>query len=259
MVCSLMHCCSSMARLASAMLLLTLYWGCHSWVWTRPTELVGALPPPPIDVVYMWGGEPQWSADNRQRDNGELRYSIRSLWKHCRWVRRVHILVNSDTRPPSWMRELGENPWIDVVDRCTLFTDPAHCPTKNAFAAYTVAHRIPGLSNQFLLLDDDTFISRTVGPDFWFDQRGHPIVRTPHTPEPIYPLGHKLSPNNSAFPLEKWASHHHQVNPLRVDWALDFEATYPRYHEFVQSHSGGRFINNLVEYMPSTQRDPRPP
>ena len=50
MVCSLMHCCSSMARLASAMLLLTLYWGCHSWVWTRPTELVGALPPPPIDV-----------------------------------------------------------------------------------------------------------------------------------------------------------------------------------------------------------------
>jgi hypothetical protein len=226
---------------------------------TQPTAWPIDQLPPPIDMVYIWCGEDPNSSpghDRRQRDNHELLYSLRSVWKHARWVRRVYILINSDRAAPSWLRSPSWNAWIHIIDRCSLFTNPADCPTLNSHAAMSVVHRIRGLSNMFLLMDDDIFFARDVTPDFWFDRHSRPIVRTSQAIQPVYPPGTEL-PADLRLPAAKWNDYHHRVSPVRVDFILDFEARYPGYHEFVQSHSDKRFgSTNTTEEMCACPRLP---
>ena len=153
------------------------------YLWVRPTctsiahHQVHHQVAPPIDVVYAWSGEAN-STHQRSRYNNELKYSLRSLWKHASWVHRVHILINTPAALPSWLRSPHVTNWIRVLDRCKLFTDPTACPTRNSFAVYSVVHRIPGLASRVLLMADDTFLAHDVAPDFWFTDVGLPIVRT---------------------------------------------------------------------------------
>lgn len=207
-------------------------------------------------MVYVWCGEDNSSDahDRKQRDNHELKYSLRSVWKYARWIHRVYILINTDKAAPSWLRSPGLDAWIRVIDRCDLFSNSLHCPTLNGHAAYTVAHRVPGLSNHFILMDDDIFLSHPVEPTFWFDPTGKPIVRTMRKPQPVYPPGTELQlpPDTTLrIPPSKWNTYHHRVSPARVDLVREFEAAFPGYHEFVQSHSESRFgPTNTAEEMP---------
>lgn len=209
------------------------------YCWVRPTSIahhqVERQVAPPIDVVYAWSGEAH-STNKRSRNNNELKYSLRSLWKHASWVRRVHILVNPPAALPSWLHSPHVTKWIGVLDRCKLFTDQTACPTRNAFAVYSVVHRIPGLASRVLLMDDDTFLAHDVGPDFWFTDAGLPIVRARRSFVPVYPPGTEL-PGGLAIPSAKWAAYTHRVMPLRAEWILDFETAFPGYHDFVQSHT----------------------
>ena len=149
---------SSLARQALAGVVLASLFGWQHFMRPQPTPWPASQPRPPIDMVYIWCGEHAGN-DQRQRDNQELMFSLRSVWKHANWIRRVYILIDSDQRAPEWLRSPSWDAWISVVDRCTLFTNPSDCPTKNSHAAMTVAHRIPNLSNMFLLMDDDIFFA----------------------------------------------------------------------------------------------------
>ena len=145
----------------------------------------------PIDAVYTWvdGSDPAWQArkaaalgtntwldgasrlatnDSRYASRDELRYSLRSLHCFAPWIR--HIFLVTDDQVPAWL-DTGD-PRITVVSHKEIFGDTGTLPTFNSQAIESRLHRIPGLSEHFLYLNDDVFLGRPVGPDMFFTPGG---------------------------------------------------------------------------------------
>ena len=133
----------------------------------------------PIDAVYTWvnGSDPELrrqlrttltrlgrpplpeaATANRFADSEELRYSLRSLQLHAPWVRRVYLVTNGQV--PSWL-DL-DHPRITLVTHEEIFANKSHLPTFSSPAIEVHLHRIPGLSEHFLYLNDDFFLGRPV-------------------------------------------------------------------------------------------------
>lgn len=145
----------------------------------------------PIDVVYTWvnGADPDWLARknralaengwvsaNRQAANGsryvsrdELRYSMRSLHYYAPWVRRVFLVT--DDQVPEWLNV--DNPKLRLVSHREIFGDTGRLPTFNSHAIESRLHRIPGLAEHFLYLNDDVFFGRPVTPQTFFTPGGN--------------------------------------------------------------------------------------
>jgi len=139
-----------------------------------------------VDVVYTWvdGADPSWQraydtalgaagrlneeAANRSRyaNRDELRYSMRSLWWNADFFRRVH-LVTAGQRP-EW---LVDHPRITVVDHSELFS-PDELPTFNSHAIEARLHRIEGLSEHYLYVNDDVFFGRPLDASVFFSPNG---------------------------------------------------------------------------------------
>jgi hypothetical protein len=133
--------------------------------------------PPPIDLVYTWvdGDDPAHRAlsaryagraadlnPERTRDPYALmRYSLRSVERHAPWVRTVYV-VTCRPQVPAWLAV--EHPAVRVVHHDEIFDDPAYLPTFNCHAIESYVHRIPGLSDRFLYLNDDFLFGRAVTP-----------------------------------------------------------------------------------------------
>ena len=152
----------------------------------RPVEAVGF----PIDVVYTWvdGDDEAWLRDkaraagvadpalfterahdaSRFADHDELRFSLRGLEQFAPWVRHVWI-VTAGQHPP-WLRR--DHPWVSVVPHADLWPDGRGLPTFNSHAIETCLHRIPGLAEHFVYLNDDMMIARPVAPDAFFHANG---------------------------------------------------------------------------------------
>lgn len=144
----------------------------------------------PIDVVYTWvdGTDPEWirrkravmdkgierdltedaAADLRFADHDELRYSLRALERNAPWVR--HIWLVTDRQRPAWLRD--DHPRLTVVDHTDIAPSGTTLPTFNSHAIEANLHRIDGLSEHFLYLNDDVFISSPVEPDLFFSANG---------------------------------------------------------------------------------------
>lgn len=143
----------------------------------------------PIDAVYLWvDGMDQcfqtdlcrWAAESgaslnpnnllpgRFRDNGELRYSLRSLETHAPWIRHVHIVTNGQV--PSWLDTT--NPRLSMVSHDTIFPNREHLPTFNSVAIELHLYRIPNLSRRFVYFNDDVFLGSPVGPQDFISPEG---------------------------------------------------------------------------------------
>lgn len=97
--------------------------------------------------------------ESRFRNADELRFALRSLERHAPWIDRVFLVTNGQV--PSWLNL--DNPRIRLVTHAEIFPDPASClPTFNSNAIELNLHRIPGLSEEFLYLNDDFFFGRPV-------------------------------------------------------------------------------------------------
>jgi len=143
----------------------------------------------PIDVVYTWvdGDDPEWNekrqrtatavgrdlhrvANSRTRfiNRDELRYSLRSIYYFAPWVRNIYLVT--DNQVPEWIS--GESEALQVISHQELFPDPDRLPTFNSHAIESVLHRIPGLSEQFIYMNDDVFLSSIVNPESFFEVGG---------------------------------------------------------------------------------------
>ena len=145
----------------------------------------------PIDAVYTWvdGSDPAWQArkaaalglnpwlhgasplatnDSRYASRDELRFSLRALHCFAPWIR--HIFLVTDDQVPQWLDPA--NPRITVVSHKEIFGDTGTLPTFNSQAIESRLHRIPGLSEHFLYLNDDVFLGRPVGPELFFTPGG---------------------------------------------------------------------------------------
>lgn len=143
----------------------------------------------PIDAVYTWvdDSDPEWRArraealggpeDDTSPDHGavrfrnrdELRYSLRSLAMYAPWIRHIYLVTAGQT--PPWLNE--DHPGLTVIDHRDLFADPeAALPTFNSHSIESQLHRIEGLSEHFLYLNDDMFLGRPTTPDTFFLSSG---------------------------------------------------------------------------------------
>ena len=144
----------------------------------------------PIDVVYTWvdGSDPAWlerksqalmdagrgplhataANSSRFQSRDELKYSLRSLDMYADWVR--HIYLVTDDQVPSWLDT--DNPRITVLSHREVFGDRGRLPTFNSHAIETQLHRIEGLSEHYLYLNDDVFFGRPVSPELFVHSNG---------------------------------------------------------------------------------------
>lgn len=161
-------------------------WSC----WKPRGEVVE--PEFPVDAVYTWvdSGDPAWRdrketaqqalggdehqqgtrdcADNRFRDNDELRYSLRSLAQHAPWIRRVFLVT--DQQRPAWINDHQ----VTVVDHREIFPKPELLPVFSSTPIEMCVHRIPEISEHFISLNDDFFLGRAFDPDQCFTRGGKP-------------------------------------------------------------------------------------
>ncbi len=128
------------------------------------------MPSEPIDIVYTWVNDSfpgyldtlNQFADtkhdtnpNRTRDNLDvIRYSLRSVARNASWVRRIYLLTCRAQVPP-WLNV--DHPQIRVVHHDEIMA-PEILPTFNSFCIVSHLHRLPGVSRQFLYVEDDMLL-----------------------------------------------------------------------------------------------------
>ncbi|WP_425465827.1 stealth conserved region 3 domain-containing protein [Nocardioides rubriscoriae] len=110
---------------------------------------------------------PASSGRARYVDRGELRYSLRSVHLFAPWVRRIHLVTAGQV--PSWLAT--DHPDVHVVDHREILPADA-LPTFSSHAIETGLHRVPGLAEHFVYLNDDVLLGRPVRPETFFSPAG---------------------------------------------------------------------------------------
>lgn len=123
-----------------------------------------------IDFVVLWvdGADPEWAAeknkymgitindsnsDNRFRDWGLMKYWFRAVEQYTPWVRKIHFVTWGHI--PSFLNT--EHPKLNIV-RHDQFIPEQYLPLFNSAAIEMNVHRIDGLSEKFVLFNDDTIL-----------------------------------------------------------------------------------------------------
>lgn len=126
----------------------------------------------PIDLVIAWvdGADSEWKkerdkyvtsaqrhdkntgGDERYIDDGLLQYLFRGIEKYMPWINKVHFLTWGHL--PSWLDT--SNTKINIVKH-EDFIPKKYLPTFNANPIVLNLHRIPGLSEHFIFMNDDMY------------------------------------------------------------------------------------------------------
>lgn len=135
-----------------------------------------------IDFVIPWvdGNDPEWvkeknkyqqrniddsNSNNRFRDWGLLPYWFRAIEKFTPWVNKVYFVTWGHV--PSFL-DL-DCPKLEVINH-NDFIPKQYLPTFSSHTIEMNLHKIPGLSEYFVYLNDDTFIIRSMKKtDFFKD------------------------------------------------------------------------------------------
>ena len=147
-----------------------------------------------IDFVITWvdGSDPQWIAQKNQYDvtrvesssleanstcryrcDAELlRYWFRSVEAFAPWVNAIFFITCG--QKPEWLNE--NHPKLRIVNHEDYIPE-RYLPTFNSNTIELNVHRIAELSEQFVLFNDDMFLLRPVGPDFFYNH-GNPVLAT---------------------------------------------------------------------------------
>ena len=149
----------------------------------------------PIDVVYKWvdGNDVKWQkqkkywfekefnkkntyrgagAKERFRDNNELMYSLRSVAENAPWVNHIYI-VTGFNQIPKWLNT--KHPKITIVPHDVIFPKDV-LPVFSSTSIDMCLSNIPGLSEHFLIADDDTIFNKKIKPSFFYDKHGRARV-----------------------------------------------------------------------------------
>lgn len=132
-----------------------------------------------IDFVMTWvdGNDPEWqeekakytkdtSGDKRNirfRDWDNLQYWFRGIETFAPWVNKIHFVTWGHV--PSWLNV--DHPKLNIVNHRD-FIPHEYLPTFSSRAIEVNLHRIPGLADQFVYFNDDTFLTRKVRKEDFF-------------------------------------------------------------------------------------------
>lgn len=149
----------------------------------------------PIDIVLPWvdGDDPAHKAklaayltskneDTRPDVGGDVRYSnlgeihhcIASINRYAPFIRTIHIVTDGqDPKVEEYISGMFPQGYIPmkIISHEDIFRGyEEYLPTFNSRAIETLIWRIPGLSEHFILMNDDFLITSPVSPkDFFRD------------------------------------------------------------------------------------------
>ncbi|KAI9365391.1 hypothetical protein DFJ73DRAFT_807612 [Zopfochytrium polystomum] len=109
----------------------------------------------------------------RDRDNGELRWSVRSLERFLPWWKGELVLVAPRGQVPDWLDETNDR--VRIVAQEDIVPEEAN-PTFNTNAIEQFLYKIPNLPSTFVHLNDDFFFASPIWPWELFTEHGHPLV-----------------------------------------------------------------------------------
>ncbi|MEG0099409.1 MAG: capsular biosynthesis protein [Citrobacter sp.] len=140
-----------------------------------------------IDFVVLWvdSCDPDWQENfskckqehthedaaahaARFRDMGIFNYWFRCVESYAPWVRKIHLVTCGQI--PSWLDTTNEK--LNIVFHKDFIPDE-YLPTFNSNAIELNIHKIKGLSDKFVLFNDDTFITSPLKENFYFEN-GYP-------------------------------------------------------------------------------------
>lgn len=172
----------------------------------------------PIDIVYTWvNGDDEKFLEQKSHfqsllnksilkkkrevfdaarfeSRDELRYSLRSVEIYAPWVNHIYIVTNGQI--PSWLDLSHEK--ITVVFHSEII-ESKYLPTFNSHVIESCLHRIKGLSDHYLYLNDDVMFTRPIDPSYFYFSGG---IAKLFVTNSILPSGPK---NNYDTPTQ-WAA-----------------------------------------------------
>lgn len=153
---------------------------------------------PKIDLVYTWvdGNDSQWKLEkrkymqleknknlahsaeaNRYRNVNELKYSLRSVEKFSTFINNIYIVTNGQI--PTWFNNKdsnSKNQKIKIIKHHQIM-DSKFLPTFSSVAIEANLHKIPGLSEYFIYLNDDVFFGKRCHPENFLDAQFNKIKK----------------------------------------------------------------------------------
>lgn len=175
----------------------------------------------------------------------EMQISLRSLQVFVPWFNKAYLLVNGPAKPPVWAA--GDSR-IVMVDRCTLFPRKSDCPTMNTAACEAVMHRIPGLQEHFVMMEDDWILLRKMSPSDFFSTDGRPLYAIPVKQDSLVEMygpreslhGPQMPPEHVPDRIDSWTNTHRAL-PMTVSFTMRLEQEFGDWFAFVRSHKT-RFV-----------------
>lgn len=132
-----------------------------------------------IDFVIYWvdAGDKEWQkkkaqydlstkedgADNRYRDWDNLYFLFRGIEKFAPWVNHVYFI--SDNQIPQWMNV--KHPKLRIVSH-DEYIPSEYLPVFSSHPIEMNFHRLPGISEKFVVFNDDFFITDYIEPSDFF-------------------------------------------------------------------------------------------
>ncbi len=114
-------------------------------------------------AAYNAEGSETYVGVNRYRDWGLMRYWFRGVERFAPWVNKVFFVTCGQT--PKWLNT--EHPKLQLVSHEEYMPTSA-LPTFNSNAIELGIHRMKGLSEQFVLFNDDIFLIDHIEPTMFF-------------------------------------------------------------------------------------------
>lgn len=142
--------------------------------------------PSKVDIVYTWvdGDDEAWrarrakhnpcnpSADaahkTRFENNNELLFSLRSLFRYFNGIGRVYVVTDAQT--PTFIDEFEGR--VTIVDHSEIMGPDVARPCFNSHVIESCLHKIDGLAEHYLYLNDDFLFAKPTCPADFFDQFG---------------------------------------------------------------------------------------
>ncbi|MEQ6122442.1 Stealth CR1 domain-containing protein [Reichenbachiella sp. MALMAid0571] len=138
-----------------------------------------------IDIVYTWvdGADGEFiKASQHYKNKSEdvnperfrdmydmLKYSIRSLEKYVPWFNKIYI-VTQRPQVPEWLDTSHSK--IQIVHHDEFFENKEHLPTFNCLSIESYLHKIPGISEYFMYLNDDFLFGKATPLELFLSSKG---------------------------------------------------------------------------------------
>ena len=135
-----------------------------------------------IVITYVDGLDPEWQKlyeqytstpilEKRFRDWGTLKYLFRGIQTNMPFIRKVHLVVSSESQIPKWINRQE----VNVVLHSDIIPEE-YLPTFNCNPIEMHLHRIEGLDEEFLYFNDDMFPMQRCQPTDFF-RGGKGVIR----------------------------------------------------------------------------------